>query len=278
MAGAVGISPCKTGENDASWGPALQKKTKGGLSRGVPKEATKRLLEMEPSNSSTTDTTLSGILSDQGPDSGTASNDSMVNRQFPESQKWSGGDTGPKSQGVDCQSNDTGKKGGKGGIGNGGGLPRVGLRRGQGSHVLVSEHSSENQRSPTCHNAGASTDDLENATMPRLSSSSKEAPHRKERFLRDGSVLDGDNPAGDGQLPKVNPNRSTGAALAGQDESVRSEQQSVVCDNGTSGTLPSGLVDPLSVSENGDAPIVTNAYPEDDFAGTKRCDSECTIM
>ena len=292
-AGALGISPSTTGLTDAGWGRALQTKRNDGtkrdapLSRGVPKEVTKRLLEMESNNSSTTDPTLSGVLPDQCPDLGAASQNSIENRQFPESQKHSGGETGSKSQAVECQLNDAGKKGLKSRTESGARLPRVGLRPGQGSHTLVTERSSEEQRSPGFRTTGASGDGLENATMPRLSSSSKEAPHRKERFLRDGSVPDGDNPAGEGQLHGLNPKSSTGAALAGQDESVngagiigdsRSEQHSVVRGNETSGTQPSGLVDSLSVSENGDAPIIRNANPEDDVGGTKRCDSECTVM
>lgn len=234
---------------------------------------------MELNNSSTTDPTLSGILPDQGADLGAASHDSIENRQFPES--------GSKSQAVECQSNDAGKKGVKSGTESGVRLSRVGLRSGQGSHTLVTERSSENQRSPGFRNTGASGDCLENATMPHLSSSSKEAPHRKERFLRDGSVPDGDNPAGEEQRHTVNPNSSTGAALAGQEESVnsagiigdsRSEQRSVVRDNETSGTQPSGCVDSLSVSENGDAAIIRNANPDDDIGGTASCNPKCTIM
>ena len=292
-AGALGISPSKTGQTDAGWGQALQTKRNDGtkrdapLSRGVPKDVTKRLLEMESNNSSTTDPTLSGILPDQCPDLGAASHDSIENRQLPESQKHSGGETGSKYQAVECQSNEAGKKGVKSGTESGMRLSRVGLRPGQGSHTLVTEGLSENQRSPGFRDTGASGDGLENTTMPRLSSSSKEAPHRKERFLRDDSVPDGDNPARGGQLHRLNPKSSTGAALAGQDESVNSpeiigesssEQHSVVCDNETSGTQPSGLVDSLSISENGDAPIIRNANPEDDVGGTNRCDNECTVM
>ena len=291
--GAVGISSSKTGETSAGWGQKLQEKSKGGtkrdvqLSRGVPKDVTKRLLERESSNSSASDPTLSGILQDQGPDLAAASHDSIENRQFPETQKHSGGETGSKSQAVECQSNDAGKKGLKSGTESGVRLPRVGLRYGQGSHTLVIERSSENQRSPGFRNTGPSGDCLENTTLPHLSSSSKEAPHRKERFLRDGSVPDRDNPAGEEQRHTVNRNSSTGAALAGQEESMnsagiigdgRSEQRSVVRDDETSGTQPSGLVDSLSVSEDGDAAIIRNANPEDDIGGTKRCDSECTIM
>ena len=242
---------------------------------------------MESNNSSTTDPTLLGILPDQCPDLGAASHDSIETRQFPESQKHSGGETGSKSQAVECQLNDAGKKGVKSVSESGGRLHRVGLRPGRGSHMLVAERLSENQRSLGFRNTGANGDGLENATMPRLSSSSKEAPHRKERFLRDDSVPDGDNPAREGQLHTVNPNSSTGAALAGQDESVnsagmigesRSEQRSVVRDNETNATQPSGLVDSLSISENGDAPAIRHANHEDDIGGTQRCDPECTVM
>ena len=276
---AVGVSSSKTGRG---WGPTLQKNRGEGLrrdvrlSRAVPKETKKRLLEIETSTSSTSDPTLSDIL---------GKTSLTENRPLTESREFSGGGAKPKSPVVECQStDDTAKKGGKSGAESGVVLSRIRLRGGAGPSLLLTKGSSGDQAPVACSHAGASGDVSENAASTRLNSSSKEAPHRKERFLRGDSFPDGDisGEVSPPHLASSNGSMRTAPAASVNSSStsgdIRREQETVPRGNSNSETQPPGFIDSSITTNDAAAVRIRNANPEDDIEGVKRCDHDCTIM
>ena len=275
-----GVSPSKT---DTAWGSTLQKKRSEysnratPLSRAVPKDFNKHLLEI--SNSQVIDPAITDTLLGQMEDLDPASEVSNANRPSTELQGLSLGGTKSKAEGVEGQSGGTGKREGQTDFESVVRLNRVGLRGSPGPHMLFTESSGNDEKSVTCSNAGTSGDVLENTGAARLSSSSKEAPHKKERFLRDDSFPDGDVPAEESP-PQVAKSDTLRAALAvGHNSSAgenRSEHETLPVGNVNSETRPPGYAQP-PVAGN-EHVIVMNDNPEDDPGGTKRCDNDCTIM
>ena len=284
---AVGVSSSKTGRG---WGPTLQKnrgerlRRDVPLSRAAPKETKKRLLEIETSTSSTSDPTLSDILG-KTPLTDPSSEYFTENRPLTESREFSGGGAKPKSPVVECQStDDTAKKGGRSGAESGVLLSRIELRGGTGPSLLLTKGSSGDQAPMACSHAGASGDVSENAASTRLNSSSKEASHRKERFLRGDSFPDGDisGEVSPSHLASSNGSMRTAPAASVNSSStsgdIRREQETVPRGNSNSETQPQGFIDSSITTNDVAAVRIRNANPEDDIEGAKRCDHDCTIM
>lgn len=233
------------------------------MSRGARKDLSKRLLQM--SSSPADGTTVGDILQAPRPDLDPASEVSIVYRPLPEFQRFPGG-TESKSTGTVCQPHGTAKKEEKQGDER---ANRVGLYGSPGPLSLV---SAEDQKSVDSSNAGASGKVLETVTTSRMSSSSKEVPHRKEKFLRDDSLPDSDVTAEQSQIQMAGNTSRRTATVAG-DETVNNAGISGESETQASSDVVLTIVD----SEN--AGLLQNANPENDVGGMKRCHStECTIM
>lgn len=143
-------------------------------------------------------------------------------------------------------------------------LSRVRLSGSPGpSALLIKRPSAEDQKSVVCGKASEGGDGLENGATSRLSSSAKEAPHRKEGFLRGDSSLDGGNPTVERSQNGI------AAAVTVQDQRAN-----------TAGVVSTNTSEQDSASRGGmnTETVIINHEPEDDIGGKKRCDSECAVL
>ena len=254
----VGVSSSK---NNTAWGSALQKNGRredsrrtGTLSRAAPKDVGKRLLQM--SNSAANNPAVGDTLQSQRPD------------LSPEFQQLPVG-TESTSKGTVSQPPGVAKKEEKQGDKRGDRLNRVGQFGSPGPPLRV---SAEDQTPLASSNAGTTGKASESATTFRISSSSKETPHRKETFLRDDSLPDSDLLAEQSPI-EMPANTSTRTATAAEDKSINHAGFIGDSETQASGDVNSSVMD----SEN--AALLQDANPEDDPGGMKRCHSfECTIM
>lgn len=129
------------------------------------------------------------------------------------------------------------------------------------SALLIKRPSAEDQKSVVCGKASEGGDGLENGATSRLSSSAKEAPHRKEGFLRGDSSLDGGNPTVERSQNGI------AAAATVQDQSAN-----------TAGVVSTNAIEQDSASRGGmnTETVIINLEPGVDIGGKRRC--ECTVM
>ena len=223
------------------WGQQMQKqgsKEPVALSRAAPTAIGKRLPEMNSPLTSCHEAPDSLLSQMEG------FNSSSDNWHLPETQEglkaqWHDLDSQPATGNVTEVENTSAGSDVK--------LVRVGLSRSPGPPVLLSKGGGG----------------LVDGATSRLSSSAKEAPHRKERFLRENSSPDEDNPTVE-RAQNV-----TAAAVTVQDQSANS-----------AGVVGMNTMEQESASRGGmnTETVIVNLEPEDDSGGKKRCDSECTVM